>query len=114
MAVETPHFAHPFTIAPLPDGTLAAVVREQDEIDEITDCVTRIVSFKRGDRDELPDFGIDDPTFAQQPVDTRLLSTQVAEWEDRVEVDAESSIDSFDELIDNVQLTLDPTSEGEE
>lgn len=114
MAVETPHFAHPFTIAPLPDGTLAAVVREQDDIEEITDCVTRIVSFRRGERDELPTFGISDPLFAQQPIDTRLLSAEIAEWEDRVEVDAESQIGSFDELIANVQLTIDPTSEGEE
>jgi hypothetical protein len=114
MAVETPHFAHPFTIGEQPDGTLAALVREQDDIDEITDCVTRIVLFNRGDRDELPDFGIDDPLFAQQPIDTRRLSAQVAEWEDRVEVDADSQIDSLDDLIANVRLTIDPTSEGEE
>ena len=113
MAVEAPHFAHPFTIAPLPNGTLAAVVDEQDSIEEIEACVTRIVSFKRGDRDELPNFGIYDPTFQQAPLDTRLLSAQIAEWEDRVEVSAEATIDTVDDLLTHVRLEVDPTSEGE-
>jgi hypothetical protein len=113
MAVETPHFAHPFAMAEQPDGSLAALVDEQDSIDEIVACVERVVSFTRGSRDELPDFGIDDPTFAQAPVDVRLLSAQVAEWEDRVEVNAETTIDTYDELIAHVRLTIDPTAEGE-
>jgi phage baseplate assembly protein W len=113
MAVETPHFAHPFAFAEQPDGSLAALVDEQDSLEEITGCIARIVSFPRGSRDELPDFGIDDPTFEQAPVDVRLLSAQVAEWEDRVEVQADATIDTADDLISHVRLTIDPNAEGE-
>jgi phage baseplate assembly protein W len=112
MAVETPHFAHPFAIVTQPNGSLAAAVREQDGIDEITDCVARIVSYQRGERDELPEFGISDPLFTQQPTDMRLLAAEIAEWEDRVEVEAEASVDSADELIEHVRLNIEPTSEG--
>jgi hypothetical protein len=113
MAVETPHFAHPFTLAVQPGGSLAANVDEQDSVEDITACVTRIVSFVRGSRDELPEFGISDPLFQQAPVDTERLINEVGEWEDRADLSADWNVDSADELITHVRLNLDPTAEAE-
>lgn len=111
---DAPHFAYPFRLETDPaSGALAAVVTEQESADEVADCVTRIVRTPRGFRDELPEFGISDPTFEQTPVDADLLTDELHEWEPRTDLEGVSRIDSLDELISIVRFDSDPANKGE-
>lgn len=115
MAVESPHFAYPFRLATNPaTGALAAVVTEQHSSDEVADCVTRIARTFKGFRDELPDFGISDPTFEQTPVDADLLADELHEWETRTDLRGVARIDSLDELVSIVRFDVAPENRGEE
>jgi phage baseplate assembly protein W len=78
---DIPHFALPFRFQ-----TPAAAVVEQDSLDEIAGCVLAILACPLGFRVELPDFGVPDLTFEQQPVDTASVRALVEEWEPRAGV----------------------------
>ena len=99
MAVEVPHFSHPFTIS----GE-AALVDEQHSEEEVRACVARIVAVEVGTREEAPTFGISDPTFEQAPVDARRLADEINRWEPRAELAGRSEVNSADELVSNVTL----------
>lgn len=114
MAVETPHFAYPFRFETAPSGVKYAAVTEQHSEDEITDCVVRIAHTPRGVRDELPEFGISDPTFVQAPVDGELLAEEIREWEPRADLKGDVRIDSLDELMSVIRLDVEPANRGEQ
>lgn len=115
MTVETPHFSYPFRFETVPNtGDLAAVVVEQQSAEEVLDCVTRIAHTPRGFREELPDFGISDPTFSQVPVDAERMTDEIREWEPRTDLRGTASIDSIDELISIVRFDAEPEDRGEE
>lgn len=61
--------------------------RDQDSDAEVADAVQIIVSFERGERVEDPDFGIDDPTFETQPIDTQQIEMAIQEYEPRAIAD---------------------------
>ena len=106
MAVETPHFAHPFSFATKPNGVKFVAVDEQHSEDEIVGCILRTIAYERGYRDELPDFGVTDPTFSQSPVDGSRLVTEIEEWEDRADLTGIVSIDSADELTERIRIAV--------
>jgi hypothetical protein len=113
--VETPHFSYPFRFEMIPaTGTLAAAVTEQQSADEVADCVLRIAHTPRGFREELPDFGISDPTFEQVPVDAERMTEEIREWEPRTGLRGEAKLDSLDELVSIVRFDADPADRGEE
>jgi hypothetical protein len=114
MAVETPHFAHPFRFEAKPNGILVAAVDEQHSEEEVVACVMRIVSYERGYRDELPTFGISDPTFEQAPVDTERLLDEIEEWESRADFGGFVSIDSLDELVETARVVVSAPSGNED
>lgn len=80
-AVEIPHTRWPMSIE---DGRLAVV--EQDTLTEVVQCVNVLLHTQRGDRVLLPDFGIDDPTFADG-IDVDQVIDQAATYEDRAHVE---------------------------
>ena len=102
MAVEIPHFALPFQFAP---GSSAAVV-EQDSIDEIAECVLAILLCPRGYRVELPEFGINDPTFSVPGPDVEAIRTALDLWEPRAATAFEDDPDKLDELVARVQVLV--------
>lgn len=115
MNVETPHFSFPFRFELIPGtGDRAAAVVEQQSADEVADCVLRIAHTPRGFREELPDFGITDPTFSQVPVDVERMTEEIREWEPRTDLRGETMIDSLDELVSIVRFDADPADRGEE
>lgn len=77
-----PHLALPIQMA-----GKGLAVRDQDSDAEVADCVKVIMSFSRGDRAEDLDFGIDDPTFQTQPIDTADIETAIADYEPRADVE---------------------------
>lgn len=78
---DVPHIDWPIRL----DGNGYATC-QQDTAQEIAAAVAALFSFERGTRIESPDFGILDPTFAQQPVDTTDLEQQAGTYEPRAEL----------------------------
>lgn len=79
--VQVPHLAFPFRFGA--DG--AARVLEQDTQEEVEQCVKVLVLTQRGERLEVPDFGIEEPAF-QTGVDLEAIRAAAEEWDDRAQV----------------------------
>jgi hypothetical protein len=78
---DVPHFDLPFRF----EGTQSAVV-EQDSDADILNCVNAAVRTTRGTRFYAANFGIDDPTFENQPINMTEILTQVRESEPRAQL----------------------------
>lgn len=109
---EVPHIAFPLRRDP--DG-LAQV--EQDELDDVRQCVHVLLLTPRGSRPLAPDIGVEDPTFADE-IDTELLETQLEEMEDRARVTITSTgpdATGEQQLEITVDLASNPsTDDGDE
>ena len=99
---DIPHFNLPFQFGP----NLAVVV-EQDSFEDVLNCVAAILRTQIGERTDLPEFGIVDPTFQTQPVDTDAIIQQVIAQEPRATLLVEQNPDVFDELIVYLLSTVD-------
>lgn len=99
--MDIPHFSLPLRLA----GDSLAVV-EQDTADEIADCVLVVLLCPRDFRAELPEFGIDDPTFAQTAPDAEAIAVAVADWEPRAHAAVTSEPEAFDALAAHVEVRL--------
>lgn len=102
---DLPHFVLPFRVA---NG--AAVVVEQDTTDDVLVCVLAILLCPLGYRAELPDFGIDDPTFSEGFVDLESITRTLAEWEPRADALMTQQVDSMDDLVRYVSMLLSTRS----
>jgi phage baseplate assembly protein W len=100
--VAVPHFSFPFRLGS--SGSFAVV--EQDSTDEITDCVQVLLSTEVGTRAELPEYGIDDPSFTQT-VDVPGILSAIDDWEPRAQVDVGVDFDDKDELIRHISVNVD-------
>lgn len=92
---DTPHFDLPFRF----DSSGHAAVVEQDTLEDVTNCVEAVLRTIKGQRAEAPDFGIDDPTFTDQPINLQAIVEAVLEQEPRANVLITQSPDKFDSLI---------------
>src|SRR5687767_8720500 len=103
--IQNPHFAFPFRLKA--SGRSVAVV-EQDSEEDITNCVEVLLRTERGSRIEVPDYGIDDPTFHQVSPNDKLTELQAAivEWEPRAETTLESELSSWDSLKEFIRITV--------
>lgn len=99
------HIAYPFRWGP--HGN--AVELEQDTLDDIVNCVEVIVRTDIGALEDLPEMGIDDPTF-QHTTNVLQLSAQINLWEPRANVQINAKVDSVDQLVEVV--TLDVATRG--
>jgi hypothetical protein len=77
---DIPHFAFPFRV----DGG-RVVVNEQDTSDDVVTCVVAVMLCPTGYRTELPEFGIDDPTFREGGPDQEAIATAIQRWEPRAD-----------------------------
>lgn len=98
---DVPHITYPFTL----DAKGHPRVVEQDTLDEIVNCTEVIVRTDIGALQDLPEFGITDPTFARR-VDINALRQQINTWEPRAQVQLSASFDSVDQLVQIVQLEV--------
>jgi len=103
---DVPHFDLPFRFT----SPQAAVV-EQDSVEEIAECVLAILLCPQGYRVELPEFGMDDPTFSMPEVDLEAVRQAVELWEPRAELLLGQRPDALDELISRVQVQVQVRSE---
>jgi len=79
--ISLPHFDLPFRM----NGSSAAVV-QQDTLDDVYNCVVAAAVTDAGTRKELPDFGVLEPTFSIQPVDTEDMMARIVQHEPRAEL----------------------------
>ena len=104
--VLTPHFSLPLRFGGVNGG---AMVNEQDTADDILDCVRAILYWPVGQRDDMPDFGLQDLAFKQ--VSDESLSAQIKAalqtWEPRIQhnVDERTNFE-VDELVRNFIVTV--------
>lgn len=84
----------------------APVVNEQGSLADIAACVYAVAVTEIGARDELPDFGILDPTFSQQPVQAQPLLQQIERWEDRATLLASVSPDLYDATLVRAEVDV--------
>lgn len=103
---DLPHFTLPLRL----DRTGFAVA-EQDTPEEIAGCIWAILLCPQGFRAELPEFGIDDPTFSQGAPDIEEIADAVAEWEARAQAAVTTTPDAFDALVAHVHVRLGLRSE---
>jgi phage baseplate assembly protein W len=77
---DIPHFSFPFRRTA--NGKTVEVV-EQDMDDEILDCIEVLLTTERGERIELPDYGLPDPLFIQGGTSLEMVRQIIATWEPR-------------------------------
>lgn len=92
--VVVPHFAFPPRISG--DGHLAVV--EQDSQEDILSCVYVALKTPLGSRPYVPNFGVEDYTFAS-PVPVVELQAQIEESEPRVSASVQAEIDNLVETV---------------
>ena len=101
MTVMVPHFAFPFSV----NGS-SFIVREQDSVEEIQDCVTVLVLTPVGSRLVLPSYGTPETLYAQTPVDVDSILTNMNEWEPRASVVLAETLDTLDEKITYIRAQI--------
>lgn len=67
------------------EGSSLATVA-QDSTEDVAQCVFAVLSYEIGSRLEDPEFGIDDPSFGIEPIDTSSWIPQIARYEPRAKV----------------------------
>ncbi len=73
---------------------------EQDSQENVAACVYTVLSYERGSRLEDVDFGIEDPTFSQMPLDVEEWREQLSVYEPRAE------IETFQDIEETVSAIL--------
>lgn len=96
-----PHFALPLRYV---GGS--AVVNEQDSMDDVADCVYAVCVTNPGDRPELPDFGLVDLTFSQEPLATTAAANQIQQWEPRAQILIDAAPARFDAAVVNANVNV--------
>lgn len=81
-------------------------VVEQDTVEEITQCVEAVLKTQVGQRIEVPEFGLDDPTFMELAANEtgEEIALAVEEWEPRAG-DVLTDIE-IEEALTRVRLTF--------
>lgn len=95
---QTPHFDLPFRFGS--DGHPVTV--EQDSVADVSNCVSAILRTFKGERVELPDFGINDPTFTNQPIKTAELIAEITDQEPRAISVMDQHPNTLDQLVAEV------------
>jgi phage baseplate assembly protein W len=85
---DVPHLAFPIRVA---NGVY--VTDSQGTNSEVTTSVRNICAFERGSRIERPDFGIEDPTLKEMPIDVEDIASAISDWEPRAAAEIETIID---------------------
>lgn len=86
---------------------------EQDTTDEIMQCARAVVGTVRGQREELPEFGLDvDLTFLIKDIDVTRVEAALAEWEPRAAATIETAPQSLDALLTTLRILVEE-GEGE-
>jgi len=108
--VTTPHFSVPFRFGGINGG---AFLNEQDDIDDVTDCIKALLAYPEGSHEVLEGFGTPDIVFKEdtQPM-SHLLEHAIRRWESRADVIINDRPDAFDDLIRRTTINLRTSDEA--
>jgi hypothetical protein len=90
---DLPHLAWPMRFAPRPDGSTGVAMCQQDTTEDLLSSAAVIASTPRGHRDDDPTFGVTVPLFAMGDLQPAALGAEIAQADDRLEIDADELID---------------------
>jgi hypothetical protein len=96
-----PVFAYPFRLGSHGEFTVV----EQDSEEDIVTSVSVLVRTARGQRIDLPEYGVSDMTFAVGVNRNEILAA-VSRWEPRASAIVGSSNDALDVLIQRVNIDI--------
>jgi len=99
VGISQPHFDLPMRY-----GNGREVVVQQDTVEDVRNCVEAGVRTVRGTRPWVPNFGISDPTFENQPIDLISIGREIYDSEPRAVLDMTQFIPVTDELADNITV----------
>lgn len=83
-----------------------AITVDQDSLEDIRNCVEAAVRTERGTRPWVPQFGIDDPTFENQPISMPVLAQQIKDSEPRATLDLRQFVADPDLLADRIVVRV--------
>lgn len=87
---------------------------EQDTTDEIMQCVRAVIGTVRGQRTNLPDFGLDiDIVFLLKDMDITRIEAAIEEWEPRAKATVEINPQTVDNLLQAIRVLVEEEQEGE-
>ena len=95
---DEPHFDLPFRLS----GKTFATV-QQDSSEDIANCVECIVRTPLGAREDTDDFGLDDYTFNNQPLNLELMKSQISVQEPRASLMLSQEIE---EIVSKVTIRV--------
>lgn len=84
---------------PLTMGAHGFETLEQGSIGEVAQCVYAIVATPVGSRIDDMDFGVEDPTFDQLPLDESETVSQIHTYEPEAEVTVTQDITDYTDLV---------------
>jgi phage baseplate assembly protein W len=93
--VDVPHFSFPFRLS---GSTPGPVYVDQDSDDEIMDCVEVYLATDKGERQDAPEYGLQDPTFHEGNIDINAVMADLSVWEPRASVGIATT-----EITDTIQ-----------
>jgi phage baseplate assembly protein W len=96
------HFRYPFHVTGASVDTL-----EQDSFDEVAQSVQVILTTAKGERIEVPTFGIDDPVLTLSTVgQERTMLDAINQWDDRAQAALQITQDNVDEFVRHVEVKI--------
>lgn len=87
------------------------MVVDQDSLADVVNCVAAVLRTFQGQRLDAPGFGIEDPTFKDQPIELQSITEAVLAQEPRATLLMEQNPDQFDQLIADVVARVSTTQE---
>lgn len=94
--LNNPKFSLPFRVS---NGRVVCI--DQDSTENTVQSAVVVLRYVRGQRHALPEFGIDDLTFAEGKVDAAALTTRIRTWV------PDATIDEITQAVDAATGTID-------
>lgn len=109
---EVPKFITPFSFETRAGVAIAKVV-EQDSLEEITQCVETVIRTIKGTCIENADFGIEETTFQQIPINASRVIEECNKWEPRAQVEiTPGPARSYDDLLHSLRVSIHGSEEA--
>jgi len=99
VAADTPHFNFPFRITPH-----GVDVVDQDTVEDVANCVIAIIATVVGSRDFVPEFGVPNVVFMNQPLGVHDLI--VSQQKPRAVLDVTERVNREDPLNDIITVKI--------
>lgn len=97
---NVPHFAYPFRFGV---GGHAATV-DQDELDDIRNCVMILLRTEVGSRLDLPEYGVPQQFLKENGINVNGVLSAINRWEPRAQV--AMSVSEIKDLIQYATVTV--------